>query len=209
MPFYNNYVIEEILIPAVFLFFLVSGIFGIGFGLGLALFQSRLLRLFSPMNRWISARQSFAGMDAQRNMEPLFHRHRRVLAAVFVLGGLFSIVMLAVVVDADDVATAFGVKQMSFVGLWAIRSATTLLVIGSLVAMVVGLILAFFPRLLGRLEAGSNRWISSRQLIKGVDKMHLPLDRWFAASPRVFGIILALAALVLAAIAATFLFGHR
>ena len=107
------------------------------------------------------------------------------------------------------VSTACGVQQMSLVGLCAIRSATTLLVIGSLVAMVVGLILAFFPRLLGRLEAGSNRWISSRQLIKGVDKMHLPLDRWFAASPRVFGILLALAALVLAPIAATFLFGHR
>ena len=123
MPFYNNYVIEEILIPAAFLFFLLSGIFGIGFGLGLALFQSRLLRLFSPMNRWISARQSFAGMDAQRNMEPLFHRHRRVLAAVFVLGWLFSTVILEVVVDADDVAVAFGVSDESFVVCWDIRRA--------------------------------------------------------------------------------------
>lgn len=209
MPLYDNYVLEEILIPAVFLFFLVAGIFGIGFGLGLAVFQSRLLRLFSPMNRWVSARQRFAGLDTQRDMEPFFHRHRRVFAAVFILGGLFSIVMLAVIVDADDVATAFGVGQLSFVGLWAIRSTTTLLVIGSLVAMAVGVILAFFPRLLGRLEAGSNRWISSRQMIKGADEMHLPLDRWFAASPRIFGIVLALAALVLAAIAAVFLFGHR
>lgn len=208
MPLYDSYVVDEILIPAVFLFFLISGIFGFAFGVALALFRTRALRLFDPVNRWVSARRSFAVMDAPRDVEPFFHRHRRVFAVIFVVGGLFSIVMLALVVDPDDVATAFGAGRMSVVGAWAIRSVTTLLIIGSLLAIAVGIVLAFFPRQLGRLEASGNRWISSRQMARGVDTMHLPLDRWFEASPRAFGLGLALCALFLTALSASLLLGH-
>jgi hypothetical protein len=208
MPLYDSYVVDEILIPSVFLFFLISGIFGFVFGLGLALFKARALRLFDPLNRWISARRSFEAIDTPRDIEPFFHRHRRVFAVIFVLGGLFAIVMLALVVDADDVATAFGVGRLSMVGAWVIRSVTTLLIIGSLLAIAVGIVLAFFPQQLGRLEARSNRWISSRQIAKGADRMHLPLDRWFEAAPRAFGLGLALCALFLTVISATLLLGH-
>jgi hypothetical protein len=209
MPHLNNYVVDEILVPVIFLFFLVTGIFGIGFGIGLAVFRVRVFRFFLPMNRWISARKNLAPMEALHDMEPLFHKYRRWFSAVFVIGGLFSIIMLAAKVNAAAVVSVFGAKHFSSIGPWVVQSLATFLIMGSLLAIVVGIILGFFPQVLGTLETRSNRWVSSRQMVKGADTMHLPLDRWFEASPRAAGSILAAASLILTVVSAIVVFGRH
>jgi len=209
MPPFNNYVVDEILVPVVFVFFLVSGIFGVGFGVALVVYKGQVIRLFGPMNRWISARRNLASMEMGRSIEPFAHKHRRWLGVLLVLGGLFSIFILAARVDAGAVASVFGAGRSSFVGPWLVQSLATLLIIGSLLAIAVGVVLGFFPHLLGILEKCANRWVSSRQIVRGADKMHLPLDRWFEASPRAAGGILAVAALFMTIISAIVLFSRH
>jgi hypothetical protein len=209
MPHLNNYVVDEILVPVVFLFFLVTGIFGIGFGTGLAVFRARVFRFFRPMNRWISARKNLAPMEARHDIEPIFHKYRRWFSAFFVIGGLFSIIMLAAKVNAAAVVSVFGTRHSSSIGPWVVQSLATFLIMGSVLAIVVGIILGFFPQVLGTLETRTNRWVSSRQMAKGGDTMHLPLDRWFEASPRVAGWILAAASLILTVVSAIVVFGRH
>ena len=209
MPLLNNYVVDEILVPVVFLFFLVSGIFGVGFGISLVVFRGRVFRLFGPMNRWVSARKNLEPLEARHEIEPFVHKYRRWFSALFIIGGTFSIFMLAAKVDAAAVASAFGARRSSFIGPWVIQSLATFLIIGSLLAIATGIILGFFPRALAAVEMRTNRWVSSRQIAKGVDDMHMPLDRWFEASPRAAGSILAVAALFLTVTSAIVLFGHR
>jgi hypothetical protein len=208
MPLFNNYVLDEILVPVIFLFFLVSGIFGIGFGIGLAVYRDRVFQMFAPLNRWISGRQNLAPMEIRRNAEPFFYKHRRWLGAVFIIGGVFTIFMLAAKVDAVAVASLYGARRGAQVGPWIVQSLTTLLIIGSLVSIVTGVILEFFPYVIGLLGARADHWISSRQMIRGADTMHLPLDRLFQSSPRATGVVLAAGAMVLTVISVIIL-AHR
>ncbi|MBI3527908.1 MAG: hypothetical protein HY067_08055 [Betaproteobacteria bacterium] len=209
MPLLNNYLVDQLLVPVVFLFFLVSGIFGVGMGIGLIVFRVRVFRLFGPMNRWVSARKKLEPMEARHEIEPFVYKYRRWFGALFIIGGTFSIVMLVVKVDAAAVASVFGARRFSVIGHWGIQSLATLLIVGSVLAIAIGIILGFFPRALGALEMRANRWYSSRQIAKGADKMHVPLDRWFESSPRTAGWILAVAALILSINSAIVLLGHR
>ena len=209
MPHLSNYVVDEILVPVVFLFFLVSGIFGVGLGIGLIVFRARIFQLFGPMNRWISARKNLETMEAQHVIEPFVHKYRRWFSAVFILGGVFSIFMLAAKVDVVAVTSVFGVRGSSIIGPWVIQSLVTLLIIGSVLAVAIGIILGFFPRALAALEMRTNRWYSSRQFAKGADELHVPLDRLFESSPRTAGCILAVAALILSVSSVIVLLGHR
>ena len=209
MPLLNNYVVDEILVPVVFLFFLVSGVFGVGLGIGLIVFRDRVFRLFGPMNRWVSVRKGFKPMETPHDIEPFVHKYRRWFGALFIIGGTFSIFMLAAKVDVAAVTSVFGLRRFSFVGPWIIQSFATLLIIGSLLAIATGIVLGFFPRALAALETRTNHWVSSRQIGKGADAMHLPLDRWFESSPLAAGAILTVAALILTIISAIVLLGHR
>ena len=209
MPLLNNYLFDQLLVPVVFLFFLVSGIFGVGLGIGLVVFRARVFHLFGPMNRWISARKNLESMEAQHEIEPFVHKYRRWFSALFILGGIFSIFMLAAKVDAVAVTSVFGIRRSSFIGPWVIQSLVTFLIIGSVLAVAIGIILGFFPRALAALEMRTNHWYSSRQFAKGADEMYVPLDRWFESSPRTAGCILAVAALILSISSVIVLLGHR
>lgn len=208
MPLVHNYVVDEILVPVVFLFLLVSGIFGIGFGAGLAVFGNRIFRKFGSMNRWVSVRNNIKPMETVHDIEPFIHKYRRRFGALFIIGGTFTIFMLAAKVDAAAVTSLFGFRHSSFIGLWMIQSLVTFLVIGGVLAIVIGIILGFFPRALGALEMRANHWYSSRQFAKGSDEMHMPLDRWFEKFPRTAGWTLAAAALILSISSAVVLRGH-
>jgi hypothetical protein len=197
MPLPHNYVMDQILMPVLFMFFLVSGIFGLGFGLGLVMLRTQMFQVFGPMNRWISMRKALAPMEVHRDIEPFIHKHRRVFGAIFIFGGILTIAVLAIKVDVRAVTTAFGARHYFSIAPYVVQGATTFLIIGSLVAIATGVILEFFPGLLALIETRSNRWYSSRQMVRGVDNMHLPLDRWFESSPRAAGTVLAIAALAL------------
>ena len=197
MPLLNNYVFDQILIPVIFVFFLVSGIAGLALGLGLAVFRTRIFRLFKPMNRWVSARIPLGPMEMQHTVEPFVYRYRRWFSALFIVGGLFSILMLVAKAPATTVGSLFGSGRMSDLESLTVHILGAFLVVGSIVAIVTGSLLGFFPDKLRALEKRSNRWVSSRQMVRGADDVHLPLDRWFESSPRLAGCILAVAALIL------------
>ena len=209
MPLLNNYLFDQLLVPVVFLFFLVSGIFGVGLGIGLVVFRGRVFRLFGPMNRWVSARKSLEPMEARREFDRFVHKYRLWFSALFIIGGTFSIFMLVAKVHATAVASVFGPGRFSVIGPLIVQSLGALLIVGSVLAIAIGIILGFFPRALAALEMRANRWYSTRQMAKGVDDVHLPLDRWFESSPRTAGSILAVAALILTINSAVVLLSHR
>src|SRR5258706_3128464 len=107
MPLLHNYVVDEILVPVMFLFFLISGIFGVGWGVGLVVFRNRAFRMFIPVNRWVSAGENLQPMEVRHDIEPFFHKYPRWVSAVFIVGGTFSTFTLAAKGDATARAAAF------------------------------------------------------------------------------------------------------
>ena len=209
MPLTHNVLIDQLLIPALFVFFLIAGLAGAALGVGLIVFRGRVFRLFGPMNRWVSARKTLAPLDALHNIDPTIHKYRRWFSAVFIAGAAFSMIMLVAKLDVAKVVSLLGASSSSFILVWLVESLGWMLLVGSALALVVGIILGFFPQALGALEMRANRWVSSRQFAKGADAMHVPFDRWFESSPRAAGWLLAVAALFLTVNSITVLLGHR
>jgi hypothetical protein len=198
MPLLHDYLFDQLLVPALFIFFLIAALFALAFGLGLIVFRTRAFRSLGPMDHWVSARKSLAPFETRREIEPFVYQHRRWFSVVFIVGGLFSGLMLSGKVPALAVARLFGVGEPHMLSTWVVESLGVLMIAGSMLAVVIGVLLGFFPPQLRALESKANRWVSSRKLAKGADQVHLPLDRWFHDSPRTAGCLLAVAALFLA-----------
>ena len=74
------------------------------------------------------------------------------------------------------------------------------LVLGSALAVAVGVLMLFVPARLAALEARLDRWYSTRQALPaGGESMRYPLDTLVEASPRAAGWLIAAASLLVAA----------
>lgn len=200
MPSINNQLVEQMLIQFVLLFFIVWGIIGVAVGVSLIVCGARMLQLFSKMNRWVSTRRNLKVMAVPHDIGQTVQRHRRWLAAVFVVGAAYSIFGLIARFDVSAVVSALGMGIPRFYVAWAVESLRWLLVVGSVLAIVIGIMLGFFPNNLGALEAYTNRWYSFRQLgmrlgIPG-DTMYMTLDKWVETFPKTAGWIITIAASV-------------
>jgi hypothetical protein len=80
------------------------------------------------------------------------------------------------------------------------------LIVGSALAVVVAVLILFFPGRLTALEAGLNRWYSTRHVLPPAgETMRFPLDAMVESRPRAAGWIIAAASLLVAAAMAVLL----
>ncbi len=197
MEFIDSYGFRQWAFQFTAVLFLVGGFAVIAAGVGLIVRSAGTLRFFVAMNRWVSTRRAFKPIEIPRDTRELVQAHRRWLAVAIVVGAAFSLYGLGAWFDARAVGLAFGLDMQSSVISWLVESARWALVVGNLAAIVLGIMLGFFPGALAMLEARGGRWYSERQLVKGADAMNFSLDNWVAASPRFAGWIITVAGLVL------------
>jgi hypothetical protein len=107
--------------------------------------------------------------------------------------------MLLTQVSAPLTVAAFGVgPRHSLLWLVVVDSLRWFLVFGGGVAVLLGVMMLWFPERVAALEALSNRWVSTRRVVAGGDRMHMALDDLVERSPRAAGTIIALLSLVAA-----------
>ncbi len=189
--------------------FLVGGFVAVAVGLGLFFNSEGTFKLFRGANRWISMRRATKPLEIPRDTRPLVLRYRRLLAAVFIIGGAFALYGLAAQYDAR--AVIFGLRldflKPSF-ATWAIDSARWVLIVGNLVAIGIGFALAFSPAFVEKLEAAGAHWYSERQATRGADDLRLGLDARVVSYPRYSGLIMAFFGVVLIGTFGIMLFGR-
>ncbi len=210
MEFIDSYAFQRWAVQFLVVLFLVGGLMALAVGVGLIVGSAGTLRFFVAMNRWVSTRRALGPLDVSRDTRQLVQKHRRWLAVVFIAGAAFAIVGLGTRFDAQAVSFVFGLDtRPSSVASWLVESVRWVLTVGNLTAIVIGIMLGFFPDALAALEARGGRWYSERRLVKGADAMNLSLDNWVAASPRAAGWIIAVAGLILVGDFGIMLFGIR
>jgi hypothetical protein len=178
--------------------FLVGGVVSLAIGLSLIFNSAGTLKFSAGMNRWVSTRRTFKPIEIPRDTRQAVRKYRRWLAVMFVAGGIFAVYGLATQFNVKAVIPVFGLDYFrpSFAS-WVVESARWVLLIGNLVGIAVGIMLAFFPDALMALEAGGSRWYSERRYLKEREAMNLTLDNWVAQFPRASGCIITFFALVL------------
>jgi len=199
MEFLDSHAFQQWAVQFLGVLFLVGGLMALAVGVGLIVGSAGTLRFLAAMNRWVSTRRAFKPIEIPRDTRQAVQKHRRWLAAALIAGAAFSIFGLAAWFDAGAVSFVFGLDaRPSSIASWLVESARWALIAGNLAAIVIGIMLRFFPGAVAALEARGSRWYSDRQLVKGADKMNLALDNWVAESPRASGWMIAIAGLLLA-----------
>jgi hypothetical protein len=179
-------------------FFLIGGLVGIAVGVGLIVRSEQTLRFFGSLNRWISLRRAARPLEIPRDTTAAVQKSRRWLAAAFIVGGAFTTYILATKFEANAAIKMFNLAALRpSIGLWIVESGRWILIVGNLLAVVAGILLAFFPPVVAALETRGSRWFSERRILKGTDNQNLTLDRWVAAYPRPAGAIITAGALIL------------
>lgn len=197
MQILDNLAFRQWFFQVLVVFFIIGGLAGIAVGVGLIVNSERMLALFQKLNHWTSMRRSLKPLELPRDSSPVVQRYMRVLAAVFVAGGLYTLYALLVSFSAE--AIIFGLRLQTLPPLVTglmIDVARWILVAGNLAAVAVGLLMFLSPATLTHLEERGSKWFSDRAITQVGDAMHTPIDRWVAASPRAAGIILAIGSLV-------------
>jgi len=171
--------------------FLVVAVAGLAAGIGLLVSSQRTVQLFQVLNRWVSTRHVLKSVEVPHETDRVAHSYQRWLAGGFVIGGLISILGLAAGFDASAISAVVAEQRFVPVVAIAVESAKWFLIVGSGFGVVVGVMLLLYPNAEITLERYANQWVSSRQMARGGDDMHMALDRLVEAHPKPAGWIIA------------------
>lgn len=193
--------LERVIVPALVIFLLVGSVASALFGLALVFRTEKALAFMRSMNRWVSTRRALRPAEMPYAPRVESRRGRLLLALFLLLGGLFALYALLWRLQIPRVAVVLGVNlQKWFVIGVALQTMKWFLVLGSALAVAVGVLMLFVPARLAALEARLDRWYSTRQALPaGGESMRYPLDTLVEASPRAAGWLIAAASLLVAA----------
>jgi sulfite exporter TauE/SafE len=210
VEFIHSYAFQHWAVQFLAVLFLIGGLMTLAVGVGLIGGSAGTLRFLAAMNRWVSTRRALKTFEVPRDTRQAVQKYRRWLAVFFVAGAVFAIFGLATAFNAQAVSFVFGLDtRPSSVASWLVESVRWVLIVGNLAAIVIGIMLGFFPDALAALEARGSHWYSDRQLVRGGDAMNLSLDNWVAVFPRSAGWIIAVAGLSLVSVFGIMLLGIR
>jgi uncharacterized protein YjeT (DUF2065 family) len=201
-------VVTQLLVTTLMVFLFVGSLLGLALGIGLLLRASVMLPFIQLMNQWVSTRQALRPLELPLQVAPAAGGARWFGAVLAGLGG-FSAAILLGRLDPAALAALFKVDaRASLLGV-LLEALHWFLVLGSVTAVVTGIMLLFFPQAWRKVEARANHWYSTRQLEIAGDALHPSLDRIVEAFPRASGaVILALSAIAIAA-SGMLLFAHK
>jgi hypothetical protein len=206
MPSQN--LLAQLLVQAVVVFLFVVSVLGLALGLGLILRSAATLHFIELMNRWVSMRRALRPLEAQFHIAPAAGR-ARWFGVILVAIGAYAAVVLVGSFDVQRLALLFKVDPRYSLASLGLEVLKWLLVVGSVAAVVTGLMLLFFPRAWQALEERANRWYSTRNLELAGDTVYMSLDRMVEAHPRAAGGVILVLSLVAAIASGLWLFARR
>jgi hypothetical protein len=203
-PAFAQWIAESLAI-----FFLLGGFVVLAVGAGLFFRAESTLRFFGTVNRWVSMRHVADRLEIVHDTRSAVLRYRFPIAAVFILGGAFALFSLITQFDAKAVLYVYRMSlfKPGFAA-WLVDGAKWILIVGNIVAIVVGLALAFFPGAVAELEAKGSRWYAEPEVVKRADDLRLPIDQRVVAYPRHSGLAMMFFGLVLVGTFGVMLFGR-
>ena len=200
-------IVTQLVITSAIAFFFVGSLLGLLLGIGLLVKARSVLPFIQLMNQWVSTRQALRSLEQPRQVAAAASG-ARWFGAVLVALGAFSAAILLGRLDPAAVASLLKVEgRASLLGM-LLEALRWFLVLGSLGAVVTGVMLLFFPRTWRRVEERANHWYSTRSLEIAGDAVHPPLDRIVEAFPRASGAVILALSVVAAASSAMLLFSR-
>jgi uncharacterized protein YjeT (DUF2065 family) len=191
----GDHLLAQVLASTLVVFLFVGSLLGLVLGLGLLLRSSATLPFIRLMNQWVSTRQALRPLEMPVQLARVAGG-ARWFGAVLIAVGAYAAVILISTFDVHRVATLFKLDARYSLGGLGIDALKWFLVLGSLTAVITGIMLLFFPSAWRSLEARANHWYSTRNLEVAGDTVYLSLDRFVEAFPRASGAVILFMSLI-------------
>lgn len=194
----NDIVFNQLALPFLVRFFFIFGLLSLAVGLGMLLKPEPTRRLFEAMNRWVSTRRGMKALEVPHSEEGPLHRYRRPLGAIAIPLLAYSTYVLLTLGDMKGVVDALrlGNPGNAILVLIIMETIRWCLVVFGLAAIVVSVMLIFFPDALRKIETPANQWFSTRSVLAGGDNMRMDVDNWVMGRSRLVGGLIVAGALV-------------
>lgn len=183
---------------------LIAGnIFALLVGILMLAVPHRLEALFKVSDRWVSTKRTFEPLDLMHDADRHVLRYPRVLGSVLVLGAIFILIrggLFAARMDAVEggrlLARVFGGKlpPPAWEVLWI--TLVAFLLLGALLALVLGILSFYRMETLRRWSDIANRWVATHHLFDPLDTPNYTLNRVVHEKSRLWGALITAFALL-------------
>lgn len=194
---------------------IIGNVFAFGIGVLMLVAPQQLAAVFKFSNRWISTRKLTKPLEKPRPTERALLRYPRALGAILLASAVLILVKGAIFITGMSaveggrlLARLYGdanISSSAWESLWL--SLVAFIVLGAMMAVVVGLISLIRPGQLKHWAGSINRWVSTRKLTKPLDTPHYHLDKLVLARPRLWGGVITVLALFSAVVLWWFVLG--
>lgn len=177
---------------------LIAGnLFALLVGILMLAVPHRLQSLFKASDRWVSTKRTFEPLDLMHDADRHFFRRPHVLGSILVVGAAFILIrggVFAASIDAVQggrlLARVFGAKLPPPV--WEIFWITLVstLLLGALLALVLGLLSFYRLDTLKRWSATANRWVATQHLFDSLDVPNYGLNKIVHEKSRLWGTLI-------------------
>ena len=184
-------------------------------GMTMFIAPARLDRWLGLGMRWFSTRRLLRPLEVPHETDHLMLNYPRVLGSVLVVGAAFILVQGGLLVAKISVAEGGRYLAAFFAGahlppsawetLWI--SVVTLACVGAAAAAAVGVLALVRVHTLRRLSEVANRWLSTRQASKPLETPYYGVDSLVRTRPRLWGVLIVLAAVYSLVVLAWFVRG--
>jgi len=195
MPRFNNYLIDQLAVPVFVWFFFIGGIVAVAIAVGLIMRSPSVFRLFELLNRSVSTRHATKPLAVSRDSSRFIWKYRLPIGFVFVVGAVYAVWGMVTGAGNAAIVSILNLKWPAGYVFWIVESLRYFLVVSCTASIIVGILMIISPDTLKAIENVGSRWISTRQIAPGAEKMNLTFDKWVAAFPRTTGLILIFPAL--------------
>lgn len=159
-------------------FLLVGSLLGIIAGLLLILRPRLMLAVNRAASRWVSTRRLNWMLDRSVSIEHWFYRHHRAAGMFAVLGAIYLFIHFGLLFDKSMAIQRLGIHVSARLLDGLLDALVLSLLAGAAVAFMAGLFLWLRPSLLRGIEAGANRWVSTRRVTRILDIPRGQADRF-------------------------------
>jgi len=176
----NNFLLQPFLI-----FLGIAAVLGILTGIGMLLKPEHIVRLNQYFSRWTSTDKFSEQFDRPRWSERFFYRHHRLVGASLFIGAVMVLYTFLFSHNLRKISAAIARDYW-----WLLDALVALLLIGSVLAAIVGLVVLTKPSLLRDFENAANRWISTDSLQHWLNGMHHSVEQSILQHRKLAGALL-------------------
>lgn len=179
----------------------VGNVLALAAGLSLVLAPRKVTKwLGLKSNHPLSIRRLTKPLERLRDGDRVLLRYPRVLGAVLLASGLFVLLKWAFFVGSLSIHDGGRILMRLFPGtgwssavwesFWVL--ALVMVLLGALLALLLGALAVVRAQTLKNFSSFSNRWISTRQMAKPVSRPYYGIDRLVGQRPQAWGGVIVL-----------------